>query len=115
MATSKEYLAYILDQLSAVDGITSRMMMGEYLIYHYGKIAAYLCDGRLLVKILPVTEELLPEAPMELPYKGGKPMLLVENVDDRLFLKTLFEAMYPELPEQKKRKKKATGQNGSLC
>lgn len=115
MATSKEHLIYILDQLSLVDGISSRMMMGEYLIYHYGKIAAYLCDGRLLVKILPSTEELLPEAPMELPYEGGRPMLLVENVDDRLFLKTLFEAMYPELPELKKRKKKADCKAGDLC
>ena len=62
MATRKEYLAFILDQLSEVDGITSRAMMGEYLIYHHGKIAAYLCDDRLLVKILPSTETLLPEA-----------------------------------------------------
>ena len=110
MATSKEYVAYILDQLSLVNGIISRMMMGEYLIYHHGKIAAYLCDGRLLVKILPSTKELLPEAPIELPYKGGKPMLLVENVDDMLFLRILFETMYPELPELKKKKSGIKGE-----
>ena len=103
MATSKEYLAFILDQLSEVDGITHRMMMGEYMIYHHGKIAAYLCDERLLVKILPVTEKLLPNAPKEPPYEGAKNMLLVENVDDRNFLKTLFVTMYPELPERKKK------------
>lgn len=103
MATSKEYLAFILDQLSDVDGITHRMMMGEYMIYHHGKIAAYLCDERLLVKILPSTETLLPDAPKEPPYQGAKDMLLVENVDDRSFLKNLFETMYPELPEKKKK------------
>lgn len=103
MATSKEYLVFILDRLSRIDGITYRMMMGEYMIYHEGKLAAYLCDDRLLVKILPSTEKLLPDAPKEPPYEGAKDMLLVENVDDRAFLKTLFEAMYPELPERKKK------------
>lgn len=103
MATSKEYLNFILDQLSLIDGITSRMMMGEYVIYHHGKIAAYLCDDRLLVKILPSTTTMLPDARKEPPYEGAKDMLLVENVDDREFLKALFEAMYPELPERKKK------------
>ena len=105
MATSKEYLNFILDQLSDVDGITHRRMMGEHIIYHHGKIAAYLCDDRLLVKILPSTTELMPNAFKEPPYEGAKDMLLVDNVDDREFLKSLFEAMYPELPESKKKKK----------
>ena len=103
MATSKEYLAFILDQLSLVDGITCRMMMGEYMIYHHGKLAAYLCDDRLLVRILPSTASVLPNAPKEPPYPGAKEMLLVEDVDDRAFLKELFETMYPELPAPKKR------------
>lgn len=104
MATSKEYLAFILDQLCLLDGITYRMMMDEYMLYHCGKLAAYLCDDRLLVKILPSTQRLLPDAPKEPPYEGAKDMLLVENMDDRVFLKTLFEAMYPELPEPRKKK-----------
>lgn len=104
MATTKEYLTFILDQLSPVEGITHRTMMGEYIIYHHGKIAAYLCDDRLLVKILPCTQALLPDAPKEPPYQGAKDMLLVENVDDRAFLKTLFETIYPQLPEPRKRK-----------
>lgn len=104
MATSKEYLAFILDQLSMLEGITHRPMMGEYMIYHHGKIAAYLCDDRLLVKILPSTTRLLPDARKEPPYDGAKDMLLVENVDDRQFLAALFEAMYPELPEPRKKK-----------
>ena len=104
MATSKEYLNFILDQLSELDGISHRRMMGEYIIYHHGKIAAYLCDDRLLVKILPSTTALMPDASHELPYEGAKEMLLVDNVDDREFLKLLFEAMYLELPEPKNKK-----------
>ena len=104
MATSKEYLAFILDQLSDVDGITHRQMMGEYIIYMKGKIAAYLCDDRLLVKPVPSAVQLMPNATYEPPYEGAKDMLLVDNIDDRAFLKELFEAMYDDLPNPKKKK-----------
>ena len=103
MASSKEYLAFILEQLSEMDGITYRSMMGEYIIYHHGKIAAYLCDDRLLVKNISCAAKMMSDAVLELPYEGAKPMLLVDNVDDRKFLKELFETMYPELPEPKKK------------
>lgn len=104
MATRKEYLDFILDQLSELDEITSRSMMGEYIIYYRGKIAAYVCDDRLLVKPVEVSKRLMPNAPMEPPYEGAKEMLLVENVDDRGFLTTLFDAMYDQLPEPKTKK-----------
>ena len=104
MATRKEYLAFILDQLSDVDGITHRQMMGDYIIYMSEKIVAYLCDDRLLVKPVPSAVQLMPNAIYEPPYEGAKDMLLVDNVDDRAFLKELFEAMYPELPDPKKKK-----------
>lgn len=107
MATSKEYLQFILDQLSGLEDVSSRLMMGEYLIYYGGKIAAYLCDDKLLVKILPSSTAMLPSAPHEPPYAGAKDMILVENVDDRDFLMALFRAMYPELPFPTPRKKKA--------
>ena len=105
MSSTKEYLNYILDQLSLIDGITYRQMMGEYIIYHHGKIAAYLCDDRLLVKPVASTVRLMPDAVYETPYEGAKEMILVKNADDREYLKELFEAMYDELPEPKKRKK----------
>ena len=105
MATHKEYLQYILDQLSDVDGITFRPMMGEYILYLHEKIAAYLCDDRLLVKPVPGAVSMMPEASLVPPYEGAKPMLLVENVDDRAFLKALFETMEPELPGVKKKRK----------
>ena len=101
MASSKEYLNYILEQC---DGLSARAMMGEYIIYYHGKIAAYLCDDSLLVKPVPSAVRLMPNATREPPYEGAKDMLLADNVDDRAFLKKLFEAMYPELPEPKKRK-----------
>lgn len=98
MATGKEYLGFILDRISGLDGITYRKMMNEYIIYYNGKIAAYLCDDRLLVKILPSTSALLPDAPCVSPYDGAKDMILVENVDNRSFLEKLFNTMEPELP-----------------
>ena len=105
MSTSKEFLNFVLDQLSEAEGISYRPMMGEYIIYVGGKIAAFLCDDRLLVKPVPSARELMPNAVFEPPYEGAKDMILVENIDDREFLKTLFAAIYPELPEPKKRRK----------
>lgn len=105
MASSKDYLNFILEQLSEVDGITCRQMMGEYIIYMNGRIAAYLCDNRLLVKPVKSAFELMPNATAEPPYEGAKDMLLVENVDDKEFLKELFEAIFTELPEPKKKRK----------
>lgn len=106
MATSKEYLNYILDQLSGLDEITHRSMMGEYIIYYRGKIAAYICGDRLLIKPVEAAKSLMPTAPYEPPYEGAKEMLLAEDVDDREFLTKLFESMYDELPAPKVKKKK---------
>lgn len=105
MATSKGYLNYILDRLAGVDGITYRGMMGEYMLYINGRLAAYLCDDRLLVKPLSAACRLLPDAPKEPPYPGAKDMLFVENTDDAEFLACLFEEMYPELPEPRAKKR----------
>lgn len=91
MATSKEYMDYILDQLSGVEGITHRKMMGEYILYIHGRIAAYVCDERLLVKPVAAAKRLLPDAPMEAPYPGAKEMLLVEDTDDRVLMERLLQ------------------------
>lgn len=106
MATSKEYLSFILEQLTGLEEITYRQMMGEYIIYYRGKIAAYVCDDRLLVKPVEAAKALMPEAPYEPPYEGAKDMLLVEDVENREFLTELFDAMYDELPAPKPKKKK---------
>ena len=106
MSTSKTYLEYILDSLSGLEDIAHRSMMGEYIVYYHGKIAAYICDDRLLVKPVNAAKKLLPNAPVELPYEGAKPMLLVEDTDNRELLTQLFTEMYDELPEPKPKKPK---------
>ena len=103
MASSKEYLDFILDQLSGLDGVSYRAMMGEYILYFRGKIPGGIYDDRFLVKPVPAALALLPDAEREIPYDGGKEMLLVDNVDDRFFLQELLEAMYDELPAPKKK------------
>ena len=105
MAASKEFLSFVLDQLSPLSGITYRQMMGEYIIYYNGKIAAYICDDRLLVKPVPSAVSMLPNPIYEPPYEGAKDMLLIEDADNSSFLCELFNSMLPELPEPKKRKK----------
>ena len=106
MATTKEYLNFILGQLSGLEDITYRQMIGEYIIYYKGKIAAEICDNRLLVKPVKSAVERVENAVYEPPYEGAKPMLLVDNVDDKDYLTGLFEAIYDELPAPKPKKKK---------
>ncbi|MGN1098380.1 MAG: TfoX/Sxy family protein [Clostridia bacterium] len=105
MASSREYLNFIIEQLSELEEITHRSMMGEYIIYYRGKISAYICDDRFLVKPVSSAKSLMPDAHYELPYEGAKEMLLVDNVEDKRFLKKLFEAMYDELPTPRGKKK----------
>ena len=104
MASSKDYLEFVLEQLSELDNITYKAMMGEYIIYYRGKIVGGVYDDRFLVKPTPSAKALMPEAGLELPYEGAKEMLLVDNVDNKEFLRELLEAMYDELPAPKKKK-----------
>ena len=105
MGSSKEYLEYVLEQLSDLDDISYRAMMGEYIIYYRGKIVGGIYDDRFLVKPVKSAKAMMPDANMELPYEGAKEMILVDDVDDREFLAELLEAMYEELPAPRKRKK----------
>lgn len=106
MASSKECLQFILGQLSELEEITYRAMMGEFIIYYRGKIVGGIYDDRLLVKPIKTAISYMPEATYELPYEGAKKMLLVDEVDDKEFLKVLFNAMYEELPMPKSKKRK---------
>lgn len=105
MASGKEYLDFILEQLSELDDISYRTMMGEYIIFYRGKIVGGIYDNRFLVKPTNTALAMMPSAEKELPYEGAKEMLLVDNVEDREFLTELLEAMYDELPVPKKKKK----------
>lgn len=102
MASSKEYLDFILEQLSELEDITHRAMMGEYILYYRGKIIGGIYDDRLLVKPIRSALSLMPDVTYELPYKGAKEMLLVDDVDSKEFLTRLLSAMYEELPTPKK-------------
>ena len=102
MASSKEYIEFVLDQCN---GLSARAMMGEYVLYYGGKVVGGVYDNRLLVKPTPSAKALMPNAEYQLPYEGAKEMLLVEDIENRDFLRQLFEAVYEDLPEPKKRKR----------
>ena len=104
MASSKEYLDFILEQLSELEEITYRQMMGEYILYYRGKVIGGIYDDRFLVKQTKSALAMMPDADLELPYEGAKEMLLVDDVENKEFLKELIEAMYGELPAPKKKK-----------
>ncbi|MBR4469977.1 MAG: TfoX/Sxy family protein [Erysipelotrichaceae bacterium] len=104
MASSKEYLDFILEQLSELDGITWRPMMSEYIIYYQGKIVGGIYDDRFLVKPTNSAKNMMPNTDVELPYEGAKEMLLVSDVDNKEFLRKLIESMYEELPASKKKR-----------
>ena len=106
MASSKEYLDFVLEQLSGLDDVSYRAMMGEFIIYYHGKVVGGIYDDRFLVKNVNAARELMPQADLELPYEGAKEMLLVDNVENREILVELLDSMYPELPAPKPKKKK---------
>lgn len=106
MASSKKYLEFILEQLSPLDEITYRAMMGEFILYYRGKIIGGIYDDRLLVKPIKASKALISNPTYELPYEGAKEMIMVEEVDSSDFLVKLFEEMYDELPARKSKMKK---------
>ena len=106
MSSTKEYLEFILEQLSKLNDIRYRAMMGEYIIYYRNKIIGGIYDDRFLVKQTKSAKKLMPDAPLELPYEGAKEMLLVEDIENKEFLKELFDSIVDELPGPKKNNKK---------
>ena len=106
MASSKEYLDFILEQVSELDNVSYKAMMGEFIIYYKGKIIGGIYDDRLLVKPVQSAINYMPNAVYELPYDGAKEMLLIDEVDNKEFLIGLFDAVYDDLPAPKPKKKK---------
>lgn len=102
MASSKEYIDFVFEQLSELEDISYKQMMGEYILYYKGKIFGGIYDDRFLVKPTKSALRLMPEASKELPYDGAKEMLLISDIEDRIFLKTLICQIFDELPERKK-------------
>ena len=106
MASSKDYVNYVLEQLSHLQDIICRPMMGEFLMYYRGKLVGGIYDDRLLVKPTERAQALLPNASLELPYQGAKLMLAVDCIEDRETMEYLFNALYDELPAPKHKKPK---------
>lgn len=106
MASSKEYLNFILEKLSGLEEISYRKMMGEYIIYYRGKVIGGIYDDRFLIKPVKVAVKNIPDGVYEKPYEGAKEMLLIDfdNIGNEQFLIKLFKDMYKELPEAKKGK-----------
>lgn len=104
MASTKDYLDYVLEQLGGLEDISYRAMMGEYILYVQGKVFGGVYDNRFLVKPTASAQKMMPNARRELPYEGAKEMLLVDNIDDRAFLEELIRAMADELPAPKPKK-----------
>ena len=102
MSSTREYMDFVMDQLSDLDDVSFRAMMGEYVIYYRGKVVAGVYDDRLLVKPTNTAQKIIPNAPMEIPYPGGKPMIMIEDVENRELLQNLFDAVYTEIPAPKK-------------
>ena len=97
MASSKEYLQFILDQLADLEGITHRQMMWEYILYFHWKIVGGIYDNRLLLKPTNIVKETINELEMEIPYPWAKPMIYVDNVDNSDYLQKLIIDTYDEL------------------
>ncbi len=101
MPSTQDYCDFVLDQLSLLQSVTSRKMMGEYILYYKGKVFGGIYDNRFLVKPVEAAKKIMPDAPLEIPYPGGKKMLLVEDIDNREFLRELIIAICDELPAPK--------------
>lgn len=103
MASSKDFLDFVLEQLSGLPDVDYRAMMGEYIIYYRGRVIGGIYDNRFLVKPTASALKIMPNAHMEIPYPKGRPMIMICDIENPEFLKRLFNAMWPELPEMKKK------------
>ena len=104
MASTKSYLTYVMDQLSDLEDIVYRPMMGEFIIYYRGKAIGGIYDDRLLLKDVPSVRSMQKETVLNEPYEGGKPMILIEHTEDRALLQDIIQAMYNELPDKRKQR-----------
>ena len=103
MASSRDFLDFVLEQLSDIPDIDYRAMMGEFIIYYRGRVIGGIYDNRFLIKPTATARKMIPNAQMEIPYPGGSPMIMIPDIENREFLSALFPAIYPELPDKKKK------------
>ena len=105
MASTKDFLEFVMGQLSILSDITYRAMMGEFIIYYRGKIIGGIYDNRLLVKPNKAVLKIIPHAKMEMPYPGGRPMIMIPDIENPELLEQVFNALYAELPDAKHKRR----------
>ena len=94
MATSKDYIEFVLELLREVDNVSFKKMMGEYILYKNNVIFGGVYDNRFLVKKTPSLEGY--HLKKQIPYPSGKPMLLVDS-EDPDEIKEIVELVYKDL------------------
>ena len=98
MASTKDYRDFVLDQLSLLNNIICKPMMGEYLLYYKGIFFGGIYDDRLLVKIVNSNKKYNMKE--SVPYKNAKSMYLVSNIDNREVLKKIVLDTCKDLRER---------------
>ena len=104
MATSKEYMVYVCEQLRDIDGVTYKKMFGEYMVYVHEKPVLLVCDNTVLVKEVPELAELMRDAPEGYPYDGAKLHYLLD-IEDRELTSRVIATLEPITPLPRRRKK----------
>lgn len=107
MATDKDFVNYVADQMDQAGEIRSRAMFGEYGLYCNDKFFALICNNKLFIKPTKAGRAFLSEVCEAPPYEGAKPSFLItEELEDRDKLAELVKVTIAELPEPKPKKKK---------
>lgn len=106
MASTKDFVEYVCEQLNCVGEISYKKMFGEYALYLDNKVIALVCDNQLFVKMTKAADELLVNPEIAAPYKGAKPYLLISDFENQILMKDLILKTWEELPFPKPKKKK---------
>lgn len=99
MSSSKDFLDFVLDQLSGLPDISWRAMMGEYIIYYRGKVVGGIYDNRFLIKPTDSVLKIISNAKMETPYPGGRPMVMITDIENTELLENVFNVLYDDLAD----------------
>ena len=105
MATSKDYIEFVCEQLEGVEGVTYKRMFGEYMVYVNAKPLLIVCDNTVMVKKAPELASLMEGAPDGIPYEGARVHYIVD-IENRELVRHVIEVLEPITPLPKKRAKK---------
>ncbi len=107
MASDKQFVDFVIDQIENAGEITARNMFGEYVVYANGKLFGLICDNKLFIKPTKSGRLFIGKVVEASPYSGAKPCFLIEDkIEDREWLSELVRISLKELPAPKPKKKK---------